>query len=147
MQRFDKTPREEHPAETSYLDDYRAAVERLRGETVAEIGGQPMPPETLSMIAVTVASLPLVALMLPAVPVEPKVWQVGLALFAVWLAAFRIQSLRYARFHERWQRKVAAHHAAAAMAPAPSDLRSCAASEPPAQRGRSGQTSGALAAR
>ena len=112
MQRFDQAPREEHPPETSYLDDYRAAVERLRGETVAEIGGQPMPPEKLSMFAVMIASLPLVALMHPAIPVEPHGWQDGLALFAVWLVAFRVQSLRYARFQARWHRKIAAHHAA-----------------------------------
>ena len=115
MQRFDQTPREEQPAETSYLEDYRAAVERLRGETVAEIGGQPMPPEKLSMFAMMIASLPLVALLHPAIPLEPHGWQDGLALLAVWLVAFRVQSLRYARFDARWHRKIAAHHAAEAL--------------------------------
>jgi hypothetical protein len=111
-----QAPRKEHPAETSYLDDYRAAVERLRGETVAEIGRQPMPPEKFSMFAVMIASLPLVALMHPAIPVAPHGWQDGLALFAVWLAAFWVQRLRYARFQARWHRKIAAHHAAETIA-------------------------------
>ena len=110
MHRFDQPAREDF-AETSYLDDYRAAVERLRGETVAEVGGQPMAPETASMLAVLIAALPLIALLHPAVPLEPHGWQDGLALLFVWLAAFRIQSLRYARFHARWRRKVAAHNA------------------------------------
>ena len=77
MQRFDQTPREDAVADTDYLDDYRAAVERLRGETVAEIGGQPMPPEKLSMFAVMIASLPLMALLHPAIPIEPHGWQDG----------------------------------------------------------------------
>ena len=87
----------------------------------------------------------MVALMLPPIPVEPQVWQVGLALLVVWLATFRIQSVRYARFHEHWRRKVLAH-AAAAIAPAAEDLRFL---RPPLsrQRGRSGQTSGGVAAR
>jgi hypothetical protein len=110
MQRFDQSVREEL-AETSYLDDYRAAVERLRGETVAEVGGQPMAPETASMLAVLIASLPLLALLHPAIPLQPHVWQHGSALLVVWVLAFRVQSLRYARFHARWHRKIAAHHA------------------------------------
>jgi hypothetical protein len=105
-----------------WLAGYRCAVEQLRGETVAELGRQPMPPEALSAIALAVSLLPLVVLLLPPVPVEPKVWQVGLALLIVWLAAFRIQSVRYARFHECWRRKIV-ELAAAAAAPGPEDLR------------------------
>ena len=112
MQRFDQTPREDALADTDYLGHYRAAVERLRGETVAEIGGQPMPPEKLSMFAVMIASLPLMAMLHPAFPLEMHGWQNALALFAVWGAAFRVQSLRYARFHTRWHRKIAAHQVA-----------------------------------
>jgi hypothetical protein len=97
--------------EGGWLADYRRAVEQLRGETVAELGRQPMPPEALSAIALAVAALPIIALMLPPIPLELKVWQVGLAMVAVWLATFRIQSIRYARFHERWRRKVVAHTA------------------------------------
>ena len=91
------------------LADYRRAVETLRSETVAELGRQPMQPEALSAIALAVVSLPLVALMLPSVPVAPQVWHVAAALVGVWLATFRIQSARYARFHAHWQRKVLAH--------------------------------------
>jgi hypothetical protein len=105
-----------------WLADYRRAVERLRGETAAELGGQPMPPEALSAIALAVASVPLLALLLPPVPVEPQVWQIGLAMAVVWLAAFRIQSVRYARFHDRWRRKVVGL-SAAAVAPGHEDLR------------------------
>ena len=47
---------------------------------MAELGRQPMPPEALSAIALAVTSVPLVALLLPPVPIEPQVWQVGLAL-------------------------------------------------------------------
>ncbi|HRO11158.1 hypothetical protein [Amaricoccus sp.] len=112
MSQVEPSPREDS-AETSYLDDYRAAVERLRGETVAEVGGQPMPPEKASMLAVLAAALPLLAVALhPAVPVEPNGLQEGLALLAVWLVAFRVQSPRYARFHACWHRKIAAHQAA-----------------------------------
>jgi len=118
----DLDPTDDGLREGGWLADYRCAVEQLRGETVAELGRQPMPPEALSAIAVAIASLPLVALMLPPVPIEPQVWEVGLALLAVWLAAFRIQSARYARFHEHWRQKVVAL-AAAATAPSAEDLR------------------------
>ena len=70
-----------------------------------------MPPEKLSMIAVAVASLPLVALMLPTIPGQPQVWQVAAAELLVWLAAYRIQSARYERFHACWRLKIAAHRA------------------------------------
>ena len=107
--------REDILAEFSYLEAYRAAVERLHGETVAEVGGQPMTPEKFSMFAVMIASLPLVAVLHPAIPIEPHGWLDGLALLAVWLVAFRVQSLRYARFQARWHGKIAAHHAAEAL--------------------------------
>ena len=96
------------PPSPDSLADYRAAVERLRSETVAELGRQPMPPEKLSMIATAVASLPLVALLLPTSPVQPAVWHLVLGQALVWLAAFRIQSPRYHRFMTAWRRKVAA---------------------------------------
>ncbi len=97
-----------NPAFHDGLADYRATVERLRGETAAEFGGQPMPPEKLSMIATAVASLPLVALLLPTSPVEPEVWHLAGAQALVWFAAFRIQSPRYRRFMDMWRGKVAA---------------------------------------
>ena len=128
-----------------YLADYRETVERLRGETVAELGCQPMLPEKLSMIATAVACLPLVALLLPAVPVEPNVWQVGVVQFAVWITAFQIQRLRYARFHEVWQQKVAAY----AADPQPAARRGPRGGSGHCrwlQRGPSGQTTGAAAA-
>jgi hypothetical protein len=120
MTELDRT--DDRPRDHDWLADYRRAVERLRGETAAELGGQPMPPEALSAIALAVASVPLVALMLPPVPLQPQVWQVGLALAIVWLGAFRIQSVRYARFHDRWRRKVVGL-AAASAAPGHEDLR------------------------
>lgn len=104
------------------LADYRRAVETLRSETVAELGRQPMQPEALSAIALGAVSLPLVAMMLPAMPVEPQVWQVAAALVAVWLGTFRIQSARYARFHAHWERKVLALAAETART-APEDAR------------------------
>ena len=110
---LDRTALEDSLADTNYLADYRAAVERLRGEAAAEVGGQPMLPEALSTIAVMLASLPLLATFLPAIPLEPNGWQQAGALFVVWLVAFRIQSQRYARFHDCWRRKVVAHTAAA----------------------------------
>ena len=118
MQRFDQTAREDVFADTDFLHDYRAAVERLRGETVAEIGGQPMPPEKLSMFAVMIASLPLMAMLHPAFPLEIHGWQDALALFAVWGVAFRVQSLRCARFDARWHRKIVAHQVAECGPPA-----------------------------
>jgi hypothetical protein len=112
---FDQTSREDI-AETNFLDDYRAAVERLRGETAAEIGSQPMPPEKLSMFAVMIASLPLMGMLHPSFPLESHGWLDALALFAVWGVAFRVQSLRYARFDARWRGKIAAHQVAACLA-------------------------------
>ena len=122
MPAFDHLPDEEHPAADGYLQYYRAAVERLRGETEDELGAQPMPPEKLSMFAVAIASLPLVALMHPAIPLQPVGWEVGLALSVVWLIAYRFQARRYERFQAVWRRKVAAHHAAETAA-LPAGLR------------------------
>ena len=99
----------EFPRDYDALHDYRATVDRLREETAAELGGQPMPPEKLSMIAMALAALPLVASMLPTVPVELATWQVALVLALVWTASFRLQCGRYDRFEARWNRKVLAH--------------------------------------
>ena len=101
----------ELPRDDNYLADYRATVDRLREETAAELGGQPMPPETLSMIALAVASLPLMALLLPTIPVNIATWQVALVELVVWAAAFRFQCGRYDRFQALWNRKVLAHAA------------------------------------
>lgn len=117
MSAADLFPRDEFQAEEGYLGSYRRAVERLRGETADELGAQPMPPEKLSMFAVAVASLPLIALMHPAISLEPLGWQVAVALAAVWMIAYRVQAPRYRRFQEHWHRKIAAHHAAEAVAP------------------------------
>jgi hypothetical protein len=102
-----------------WLADYRAAVERFRQETVAELGRQPNAPESAAMVAVLVAALPLVALFHPSVPFHLQVWQVGLVQAAVWSGVFWYQRRRYDRFHERLRRKIAAYQAAegAAMAP------------------------------
>jgi hypothetical protein len=105
---LDKCPAETAPAQTC-LADYRDTVERLRDETVVELGRQPMPPETASMLAVLAAALPIVAALHPANPVTLEVWQVGAILAAVWLAVFRLQSGRYERFQAAWSHKVAAH--------------------------------------
>lgn len=101
-----------HPTDLAFHDglaDYRATVERLRGETAAEFGGHPMPPEKLSMIATAVASLPLVALLLPTSPMQPAVWHLLLAQAVVWLVSFRFQQPRYHRFMAAWRVKVAAY--------------------------------------
>ncbi len=102
-------PGDTAPADPNCLADYRDAVERLRGETVDELGPQPMPPETASMLAVLAASLPIVAALHPANPVPLAVWQVAAILAAVWVGIFRLQRTRYDRFHAAWSRKVAAH--------------------------------------
>lgn len=118
-----EAPSDPMPGEP-WLADHRAAVERLRQETIAELGRQPSAPESVAMIAVLVAALPLVALLLvvllhPSVPIHLPVWQVGLVQAAVWSSVFWYQRRRYDRFHERLRRKIAAHQAAegAAMAP------------------------------
>ena len=123
------------PADCNCLADYRDAVERLRDETVHEIGRQPMPPETASMLAVMAASLPIVAALHPANPVTLAVWHVGALLAAVWAGVFWLQRLRYERFHAAWSRKVAAHASAPAAISA-GDFRYRSA----------GQTTGAWAA-
>ena len=101
----------------------------------------------MSAIALASTSLPMVALMLPPVPVEPQVWQVGLALLVVWLAAFRIQSVRYARFHEALAAQGARAHAAAAVRRSRGPAVPARPVSGRRQRGRSGQTSGGVAAR
>jgi hypothetical protein len=103
----------EIPRDYDALGDYRATVDRLREETAAELGHEPMPPEKLSMIATALAALPLTALMLPPVPVELATWQVALVLALTWTASFRLQCGRYDRFQARWNRKVLAHAGAA----------------------------------
>lgn len=117
------------------LVEYREAVERLRHETAGEFGRQPLAPETAAMLAVMLASLPIVVALHPANPVELAVWHVGLILAGVWTAAFRVQRGRYERFHAAWSRKVADHGAAPVVIPV-RDFRYRS----------SGQTTGAWAA-
>ncbi len=103
---FHILPGDEDP-NSGFLESYRSTVDRLHRETAAECGGQPMPPEAISMIAVLIASLPLVALLSPAVPVELRGWQVGLTMAGVWAIAFFVQRLRYDRFQARLARRLA----------------------------------------
>jgi hypothetical protein len=117
------------------LDDYRETVNRLHDETVNELGREPMAPETAAMLAVMVASLPIVAALHPGNPVELAVWQVGLLLAAVWGGAFWLQRARYDRFEAALSRKVADHGAAPLVIPV-RDFRYRS----------SGQTTGAWAA-
>lgn len=111
MADLDRDPADGHPG-PSALDDYRRTVARLREETEAEIGPQPMAPEMASMIAIAAASLPIVALMLPGIPLDLQVWHVGLILGAVWGSVFRCQRLSYDRFEACWRAKVVAYQAA-----------------------------------
>ena len=69
-------------------------------------------------------------------------WQEALALFVIWVAAFRVQALRYARFHAR----CAARSPPTSSPNAGAGPRAESRHTPP-QRGRSGQTTGAFAAR
>ncbi|MFO1210932.1 MAG: hypothetical protein U1E40_17215 [Amaricoccus sp.] len=112
-----REPRE-LPRDEDWLGTYRDAVDRLREETADEFGGQPMPPEAFSMLATAIAVLPLTAFLLPAAPLDLATWQVGLVLALVWVVAFRLQVGRYARFHDRWDRKVLAHARIAVRVPA-----------------------------
>ena len=112
---FSSALRDDPPDESGYLEAFHAALERLHHETVTEIGCQPMPPETLSMLAMLLVSLPLAALLHPAIPLNLRDWQIGLAMAAVWLVAFFLQRLRYDRFQARLQRKVVAHLASEAV--------------------------------
>jgi hypothetical protein len=135
MADLDTCPAEPPLADNGCLADYRQTVERLRDETVDEFGRQPMAPETASMLAVLVASFPIVAALHPANPVDLAVWQVGLILVAVWSGVFGLQRGRYNRFQDAWSRKVAAHGSALAAVPV-HDFRYLS----------SGQTTGAWAA-
>jgi hypothetical protein len=120
------------PREDPCLAAYREAVERLRHETIAELGRQPMPPEQAAMLAVVLTSLAMIVTLHPSAPFTLQVWQVALVEIAVWVGVFRLQCRRYERFQARWHGKLAAHRAAEAAAEA-------------LQR-RSGQTTGAWAA-
>lgn len=131
---LDRGPGQPAP-ENSCLADYRETVARLRDETVDELGRQPLAPETVAMLAVMVASLPIVAVLHPKNPVELAVWQVGVILAAVWAGAFWLQRARYDRFQAAWLRKVADHGAAPVVIAVP-DFRYRS----------SGQTTGAWAA-
>jgi hypothetical protein len=110
----DEHPWNDEQPRYNWLAEYRLAVDRLRDETVDEFGAQPMPPEKLSMIAVALASLPLMAMLLPTVPFSPTIWQVTLVQAAVWLVAFGIQRRRYERFQAAWRGKVIVYRAAIA---------------------------------
>ena len=132
---LDKGLAEPPAADNSYLADYRETVARLRDETVDELGRQPMAPEAASMLAVLVASFPIIAALHPANPVDLAVWQVGVTLVAVWAGVFWLQRGRYNRFQDAWSRKVAEHDCAAAAVPV-RDFRYRS----------SGQTTGAWAA-
>ena len=99
------------------LDAYRETVERLHDETVDELGRPPMAPETVAMLAVIVAALPVVAALHPGNAVELAVWQVGVLLAAVWAGAFWLQRGRYDRFQAAWSRKVADHGAGPLVIP------------------------------
>lgn len=114
---LDRGPGKPAP-DNSCLADYRETVERLRDETVGELGRQPMAPETAAMLAVLVASLPIVAVLHPANPIELAVWQVGVILATVWAGAFWLQRGRYDRFQAAWSRKVADHGSAPVVIPA-----------------------------
>jgi len=114
MADLDRDPGDGQPG-PSALDDYRRTVAWLRDETEAEIGPQPMAPEMASMIAIAAASLPIVALMLPGIPLDLQVWHVGLILGAVWGSVFRCQRLNYDRFEACWRAKVVEYHAADAV--------------------------------
>jgi hypothetical protein len=104
---FQSFPGDDDFGESSFLERYRSTVDRLHRETAAEFGGQPMPPEAFSMIAVLIASLPVMALLHPALPGMLRDWQVGLTMAAVWFVAFLVQRLRYDRFQARVARKIA----------------------------------------
>jgi hypothetical protein len=112
--------REAFPApepERDCLTACRRQLDRLRHEAAAELGPQPMVPEKFSMLAMMLASAPLVAL----VHLDPAhrlaALETGVALLAVWLAALQFQRVRYDRFQARCDRAV--QHALAE--PEPSD--------------------------
>lgn len=105
---------QDSPPCDDWLAEHRVAIDRLLAETIDEFGPQPMPPEAASMLALLAASLPLMALLLPATPVTLEVWQVGLTLVAVWATVFALQRRRYDRFQAHWQGKLIAHRAAQA---------------------------------
>lgn len=106
-----------------WLAEHRATKARLRAEALAEIGRMPAVPELAAMIAVSVAALPLFALLHPAVPVHPQVWQVGLLLASVWGIAFAWQRRRYDRFHEVLRRRMIVQQIAEGAALAPRLLK------------------------
>ena len=94
------------------------------------------PDGILLVLAVMVASLPMVAALHPAMPIQLGVWQVAVVHLTIWSAVFWLQRQRYNRFHARWHSKVAAHQEACVPLPAQVFY----------DRGRSGQTTGARAA-
>jgi hypothetical protein len=84
----------------------RRRLDRLRREAVAELGPQPMIPEKFSMLAMMLASVPLVLLVQLDLPGRFAALEVGLALPSVWLAAFLYQRARYDRFQARCDRRL-----------------------------------------
>jgi hypothetical protein len=95
----------------------RRRLDRVHCEAAAELGPQPMMPEKFSMLAMMLASVPLVALLHLDVTHRFAALEVGGALLAVWLGALRFQRFRYDRFEARCDRAV--QHALAQ--PEPSD--------------------------
>jgi hypothetical protein len=107
-----------------------------------------MPPEKLSMFAVMIASLPLMAMLHPAVPLEVYGWQDALALFAVWGVAFRGGWRSGCRAHATPASTPAgAARSQRIRSPNAGPGRRAELLEPRGlQRGRSGQTTGDFAA-
>lgn len=105
MPGFDLFRRDDPSGEAPFPDDHCGRIERLHSQPTAEAG--PLPPETVAMIAVAVAALPLLSLCLPAIPMHPLGWRMAPSLMLVWLAAYWIQGLRYRRFHEHLDRRMA----------------------------------------
>ena len=84
----------------------RRRLDRLRREAVLELGPQPMIPEKFSMLAMMLASAPLVLALQFDLPVRLAAVQVALALPAVWLGAYLYQRARYERFQARCERRL-----------------------------------------
>ena len=114
--------RDDVPSEPDCLAACRHRLDRVTREAAAELGPRPMIPEKFSMLAMMLASVPLMALLHLDPAHRLPAFEMGIVLSAVWHGALQFQRVRYDRFEARWESAVRAHLAQPEPCEAPRSL-------------------------
>jgi hypothetical protein len=94
------------PSKKDPVESYRRDVDKLRKETIAEIGPQPMDFNRFAF-AITIASF-FAILALQAIKIVPEldIGEFLIALFFIFIAAVIYQRIRYDRFYDVLNKKI-----------------------------------------